>query len=343
MSNDTDYQLEFSHDSYEYLGEVLRYLQTKKERWDNAKEAGKGSAELLAELGLKNPNEVVSWGFEVTGVTVRVGSWANENCSNIPISGDRGELADLQEKFPELEITGSYKDEYTYGSVFGCDLCEEGSYDDDDENEEDETEVSECLELDVEAAQQFLEDPDSVNLADFTSITDDAAEVVSKYHGRTLFLFGLTNLTDAAAEALSKHHGSLELGGLTNLSDATADALSKHQGDLELSGLTELSDTAAEALSKLHGGLNLSGLVYLSDVAVESLSKLNGDFEVFGLTALSDKSVEFLCKHKGSLYLSEQTEISVAAVEALSKYHGAINNRDPADWAAQVRAKQSSI
>jgi hypothetical protein len=153
MSNNTDYQLEFSHDSYEYLGEVLRYLQTKKERWDKAKEAGKGTAELLAELGLKNPNEVGSWGFDVTRVTVRVRSWANENLRNIPISGDHGELADLQEKFPELEITGTYQDDYTYGSISRSYKCIEGDLEDDDELDEDETKDSGCLELDEEAAQ----------------------------------------------------------------------------------------------------------------------------------------------------------------------------------------------
>ena len=354
MSNDTDYQLEFSHDSFEYLGEVLRYLQTKKERSDKAKEAGKGSAELMAELGLQNPNEVVSWGFEVTGVTVRVRSWVNENVSNLPISGDDGELADLQRKFPELEITGTYQDEYTYGTVSSSEKSIEGNREDYDEPEEDETEENGCIELDAEMAQSFLEDPDSVNLADFTSITDAAAEVLSRCQGE-LGLFRLTELTDAAAEALSNLQGDLCLGGLTKLTDFAAEAFSKHQGGLELSGLTELTEVTADALSKHQGWLDLDSVTELTDAAAEALCKHQGeicgvapadwvaqvramkvldlakaeqflvgeDFVVLSkMTSITDDAAEALSKHQGELGLSCLTELSDAAAEALSMHKG---------------------
>ena len=358
MSNDTDYQLEFSHDSFEYLGEVLRYLQTKKERWDKAKEAGKGSAELMVELGLQNPNEVVSWGFEVTGVTVRVRSWANENVSNMPISGDDGELADLQAKFPDLEITGTYQDEYTYGSVSSSEKSIEGNREDYDEPEEYETEESECVELDAAMAQSFLDDPNSVNLGDFTSITDAAAETLSKHQG-DLDLSGLTEISDSAAEALSKHQGRLHLG-LAKLSDAGAEALSKYQGEINgidpvdwvaqvraktvldlakaeqflvgenfvvLSKMTSITDDAAEVLAKHQGELGLSRLTELSDAAAEALSMHHGWLDLSGLTELSDAAAAALAKHQGGLILDGLRELSDTSVEALAKHQGELKLR----------------
>jgi hypothetical protein len=59
MSNDTDYKLVFKHDDIAYLKKVLEYLEQKKERWDTAKAEGKSSSDLMKELGLKSPNEVV--------------------------------------------------------------------------------------------------------------------------------------------------------------------------------------------------------------------------------------------------------------------------------------------
>ena len=74
--------------------------------------------------------------------------------------------------------------------------------------------------IDLESAKRFLQDPDSYDLSEATSITDEAAEVLSKDRRGQLSLDGLTELSDTAAKSLSKHQGSLSLGGLTELSDA---------------------------------------------------------------------------------------------------------------------------
>ena len=116
--------------------------------------------------------------------------------------------------------------------------------------------MSEEKVLTKEIAEQFLADEDSVDLSEFTAIEDDAAEVLSTNEptnpwGRSLYLFGLTSLSDSAAESLSKHKGDISLASLTSLSDSAAESLSKHKGfSLRLGGLTELSDAAAESLSK---------------------------------------------------------------------------------------------
>ncbi|MDB4800445.1 hypothetical protein OAG72_00480 [bacterium] len=162
-------------------------------------------------------------------------------------------------------------------------------------------------------AEQFLEDNESIDLGELTSITDEAAEVLSRYEG-WLDLNGLLELSDTAAESLSKHEGELSLNGLTELSDAAAESLSKSKGALYLNGLTELSDAAAESLSKHEGELSLGGLTELSDAAAESLSK-----------------------HKGELFLGGLTDLSDAAAESLSKLQGKINHEDSADWAESRR------
>lgn len=142
MSNDTQYKLKFSHESFEYMGDVLKYLEEKFDRWEDAKKKGQKARDLLKEHGLKKANEVVSWGFNVERVTVCLSAWANENTTNLPISGENGELADLLQKFPELEIDGKYEDEYTYGSIDGADKCERGNVKDLDDDEGDEDDDS---------------------------------------------------------------------------------------------------------------------------------------------------------------------------------------------------------
>ena len=72
------------------------------------------------------------------------------------------------------------------------------------------------------AEQRILVGEYHVDLSEFTSIEDDAAESLSKLQGG-LSLNGLTEITDAAAESLSRFQGDyLYLDGLTELSDAAA-------------------------------------------------------------------------------------------------------------------------
>ena len=94
--------------------------------------------------------------------------------------------------------------------------------------------MSEEKVLTKEIAAQFLADEDSVDLSEFTTIEDGAAESLSKHEGGNLSLEGLTELSDAAAQSLSKHEGELNLSGLSSLSDEVADNLSWAAGNLQL-------------------------------------------------------------------------------------------------------------
>jgi len=66
--------------------------------------------------------------------------------------------------------------------------------------------------LTLKIAQNFLNDPDGVNLNDYTSIDDAAAQALAQHKGK-LYLKGLTSLSDAAAQALAQHKGNLYLDG----------------------------------------------------------------------------------------------------------------------------------
>jgi len=82
--------------------------------------------------------------------------------------------------------------------------------------------------LTKEIAEQFLEDEDSVDLEEFTSIEDDAAETLGE---------GSASLT---ANGLFQERPRLSLDGLTSLSDAAAESLATTcAGEtLSLDGLT---------------------------------------------------------------------------------------------------------
>jgi hypothetical protein len=130
-------------------------------------------------------------------------------------------------------------------------------------------------------ASQFLADDVSVDLSVFTSIDDDAAELLTGYRNEEFLpLRGLTQLPDRVAEILgSGYPGTLELSGLKTLSDAAA----RGQGEsICLEGLTTLSDLAAQCLSNYSGLIWLGGLTNLSANAIQSLSQSKGELALGG-------------------------------------------------------------
>lgn len=225
------------------------------------------------------------------------------------------------------------------------------------ENEKDVIDNQNHMNLNV--AEQFLADPDSIDLTQILTLDDDAAETIAKYQG-DLTLSSLIELSDRAATALAKHKGQLSLNSLSKFTDAVAQALSMHKGDLLYLGLTELtdvaaqafgnhqgflsfdsltklSDTAAEALSMHKGELFLDRLTKLTETTAKALSKHEGGLSLEGLTKLTDAAAKALAKHQGDLYLYGLTELNNVAAEALSRKDGHINCEDPAEWVKSLK------
>jgi hypothetical protein len=170
-------------------------------------------------------------------------------------------------------------------------------------------------------SEQFLTNPSSVGIRQFTMIDDDAAEVISQYPKDWLQFDGLTTLSDSAAENFSKYQGSLSLGGLTSITDASAKSLSKLSGSLHL-GLTNLTDAAADSLGNHNGELRLHNLKSLSDRAAVGLGRHRGLLDLRGLTALTDATAASLSQNQGNLILLGLTTLSEAAARSLGQCPG---------------------
>jgi hypothetical protein len=130
--------------------------------------------------------------------------------------------------------------------------------------------------LTKEIAEEFIKDDASVELEQFESIDDAAAEVLGSYQPEVsdgLLLSGLLNLSDLAAENLAKAKCDIDLSGLTTLTDTAAACLSKHTGKLDLSGLAKLSPQAAKSLGAHPGQVLLEG------AACEAMRSLLGNPE----------------------------------------------------------------
>jgi hypothetical protein len=102
-----------------------------------------------------------------------------------------------------------------------------------------------------------------LDLTEFSSITEEAAELVSHAEEGEVDLRNLNEISDKVAEHLGNHNGSLGLGGLKSLSANAASFLARHDGWLHM-GIEELDDDAALALSKGTVTLNLTGLKSLN-------------------------------------------------------------------------------
>lgn len=81
------------------------------------------------------------------------------------------------------------------------------------------------------------------------SITDVTAEYLSRIDGENLHLTNLASISDTAAEHLSKFKGLLGLDGLTTLSDVAARHLAKH-ANTSLHGLENISNNAAKSFAR---------------------------------------------------------------------------------------------
>ena len=155
--------------------------------------------------------------------------------------------------------------------------------------------------LTQEIAKQFLKDEGSVDLWEYTSLDDDAAQLLAKHEGE-LDLTGLLNVSESNIQILARHNGDdLRLCGLKSISDSMAIALAGTKGNLWISGITTLSDSAACALAQHKGGmLNIERVEKLTDLAIQALASHEGEIWIYGVKSLSQASIQSLIQDRGN-------------------------------------------
>jgi hypothetical protein len=131
----------------------------------------------------------------------------------------------------------------------------------------------------------FLNQQSELSLPAATSLSKFAAD---------LYLNGVKTMSEDVAEALSPFEGkTLKLNGLESLSPEVAAHLTKNKSHMQLSlnGLVDLSEEAAEVLgASKSGNISLMGLKTLSDAAADSLSQWLG-YPYMGKISLHDEIV----------------------------------------------------
>jgi len=166
--------------------------------------------------------------------------------------------------------------------------------------------------LTKEIAEQFLEDNGSVDLGEFDSLENSAAEVLAGYHDGELYLNGLMSLSKSSAQHLSFPEGFLHLNGLTNLSLAAGKALGERQYALNLNGLKNLSNELAESLVQNQQILCLNGLTSVNDFVAKVLSSHGGgDGALFldGIEIINDAAAGQLANYDGCLSMNGLTRL----------------------------------
>ncbi|MFM2197548.1 MAG: hypothetical protein RLZZ505_980 [Verrucomicrobiota bacterium] len=195
--------------------------------------------------------------------------------------------------------------------------------------------------IDVATAKHFIENDKEVSLRCAVSIDDDAAEIVSKYHG-PLELDSLASISKEVAKSLGSYKGLYYIGlnGLKTISPQVAKELSRSSGSLYLNGIKELSPTAAYHLAKHKSSLYLYGLTKISHKVAICLAKHQGviidALHIGGLVRLSKITAEALSQSKGNLCLRALPKISIPVAKALAKHCGTLFLDDLYDMPVEI-------
>ena len=104
-------------------------------------------------------------------------------------------------------------------------------------------------------------DQGSLDFPSISELSDEAAEGLSFFGGRSLNLDGLQKISAKAAKSLSGYEGELSLNGLTDIDVEVAENLSSgFLKKLSLNGIMQVSDEALDELKSFDGTLCMDGL-----------------------------------------------------------------------------------
>ena len=214
MSNDTNYTIRIEGETGE-IDRLLRFLEEKKtqyEAWQkkteglSPEERHKSFKATLKEYGLKRSADFVTWGFSVKErkdfikkTKLVLGGWANENSQNNAISGEVGELAGLYRKFPDLEYSVEYNDEYSEGT------CSPPDFEKEESDKSATTLDGVVMDLYEDGGEQTVKSCLDMDTKDYKCLDqdDNIAERISKLEGR-IDLTGLVELSEKDAKFFAK-------------------------------------------------------------------------------------------------------------------------------------------
>ena len=208
--------------------------------------------------------------------------------------------------------------------------------------------MSEEKVLTEEIAEQFLKDPEGMDLGKFDSWEEDviiylleSTYDIGDASKKNAIKEGVVQLTKARLVpevalvygAFEDDAGRFDFRGFTELSDLAAEVLSKEivetewELSLALNDLTALNEISAEFISelKINGWLELNGLSEISDKTAKMLSQTSASISLKGLKELSPSSAQSLSHSRASEISLGISEISPELARSLCHYHGSLN------------------
>jgi hypothetical protein len=182
--------------------------------------------------------------------------------------------------------------------------------------------------LTKEISEQFLADEGSVDLSEFTTIEDDAAEVLGKFDdngNRGLSLSGIKHLSESTARHLSNFKRDIDISGLVDPSEQLILTFLKNSTTLKLK---QISDEFAKTLSKrrslpciqLECFPALPGHLALAKSIVKDSLYLNAVDEVERIVELHPEIAKAFAQSPAVLPFAAVNDVSVSAAEALATH-----------------------
>ncbi len=187
--------------------------------------------------------------------------------------------------------------------------------------------------LTTEIAERFLKDNDSVDLSEFTSIEEAAAQALAKHEG-SLCLKRLESLSIAAAASLAKvnplkgERNYIQLHSLS-LTPEVAAQLAEYRGDQLSFRCTSVDLSTIQAFRPFGGQLWLGYVTHLDDKTATELASRSGGAYLDGLTVYNAEPgtlqlAQSLCKWNGASWLGLRGAKNIApeAMAILATFDG---------------------
>ena len=213
MGNDSSYTIKLSGSS-DQIAAVAEYIAEKTRRWEawdaktkswDAEKRAEARVDEMKKLGLRKRADFVTWGFIVEDLetedglgTITLSGWANENSSNCHISGEDGELAVLHARFPSLDYSVDYRDDYSQG------YCLPPFFDKQEDEEAGGTLEQQEAEFFLRGGEEGLMEWAGTETNDYKYLGEGVAVLLSQRLDRNIDLSGVEWLGEDEAMALAR-------------------------------------------------------------------------------------------------------------------------------------------